>query len=319
MIKNDNEISNMDLFNEVSDPTNRFKLINKFATRYMPEWFLPMLTDYARNDFYRLMIKHSVKDKVVIDLGAGTGMWTIESLAQGAKFVYVIEKNPVLINYLRFIFKDSQVKIFPKDFKDLKLADFDHGLPEVITHEIFSNTGLGEGLISAFQKASELFPEKNLNLIPRYIWVEARISKELPLELAQQEKDLLQDKVEAYYELIHSLGIRGWDNTNGVTFESDKPMNALFVDLLEVRKDGKYALDRIPVTITPGMVHRIYLSFKFAQNLEGPFFDTAFGQNHWGGLMVEFYASKSFPVSTKYLKLELEDNLLFKNPVLEDV
>jgi 16S rRNA A1518/A1519 N6-dimethyltransferase RsmA/KsgA/DIM1 with predicted DNA glycosylase/AP lyase activity len=114
---NNSEAENLDLnqlkdiFGKDKDPTQRFETLNKFTRHLMPDWFLPMLNDTARNAYYSKMLEHTVKDKVVIDLGSGTGMWTIEVLARGARFVYVVEKNPILIQYLQFIFKDYPVKV----------------------------------------------------------------------------------------------------------------------------------------------------------------------------------------------------------------
>ena len=306
------------LFSKDKDPAQRFETINNFSRILMPEWFLPMLNDTARNKYYSKMLEHSVKDKVVIDLGSGTGMWTMEALARGAKFVYVVEKNPILVQYLEFIFKDHPVKILGRPFDELKASDFDHGQPEALVHEIFSNTGLGEGVIAAFQKVSRIFPNHSLTLFPRYFWFEARVFKEKPFELSATEKDILKDKADAYYELVHSLGVREWGNLKGVDFSDREVLTLMFLDLNAIEQNKSYGLKPIPVDISPGYVHHIYLSFKFSTELDGPYFDTLFEENHWGGFIVEFYISTAMKAGRKYLKMRLNDNLLFDHPSLED-
>ena len=306
------------LFSTAKDPAQRFETINNFSRRLMPEWFLPMLNDTARNTYYTKMLEHSVKDKVVIDLGSGTGMWTIEALARGAKFVYVVEKNPILIQYLEFIFKDHPVKVLGKAFSELKASDFDHGQPQALVHEIFSNTGLGEGVITAFQKVSELFPDHSLTLFPRYFWFEARVFKQKPFELSETEKIHLNDKADAYYELVHSLGVRDWGSLKGINFSDKEVINLMFLDLNKIEQHKNYDLKAIPIDISPGHVHHIYLSFKFSTELEGPYFDTLFEENHWGGFIVEFYISTAMKAGRKYLKMKLNDNQLFDHPRLED-
>jgi predicted RNA methylase len=308
-----------DVYSKDFDPELRFQTINRFSHHLMPEWFLPMLNDTARNTYYSKMLEHSVKDKVVIDLGSGTGMWSMEALARGAKFVYIVEKNPLLIKYLEFIFQDHPVKILGKPFDQLKPSDFDQGKPEAIVHEIFSNTGLGEGVINAFQKVTELFPKHTLTLFPRYFWFEARVCKDAPFELSALEKNHLKDKADAYYELIHSLNVRDWGVLKNVDFSDIPVFNMMFLDLNKIEENKQYTLHSIPIDISPGFVHRIYLSFKFSTEVEGPFFDTLFEENHhWSGFVVEFYASKALPPGRKYLKMKLNDNQLFDEPTLED-
>jgi hypothetical protein len=307
-----------DLFSAEKDPSHRFEIINNFSHQLMPEWFLPMLNDEARNTYYSKMLNETVKDKVVIDLGSGTGMWSIEALAKGAKFVYVVERNPILVKYLEFIFKDHPVKVIAKAFEDLTINDFDRGEPEALVHEIFSNIGLGEGVITAFQKVSEIFPKHKLDLFPRFFWFEARVVKEAPLKLSKIEENHLKEKADNYYELIYSLGIRDWVSLKNMDLSHAQLVNVMFLDLKNIERNKSYALEPIPVDVTPGYVHRIYLSFKFSDKLEGPFFDTLKEENHWGGFVVEFYASKAMPASRKYLKMKLNDNQLIDHPVLDD-
>jgi hypothetical protein len=318
----DDEILDLNLLDDVyspdKDPVQRFETINNFAHHLMPEWFLPMLNDTARNKFYSKMLHNTVKDKVVIDLGSGTGMWSIEALALGARFVYVVEKNPVLIKYLEFIFKDHPVKVIAKDFSELTIADFNQGEPEALVHEIFSNTGLGEGLITAFQKVSELFPKNDIAFFPRYFWFEGRVVKQKPMELSDHEKAHLKEKADAYLELVHSMGLRSWGDLSKIDFSQQEVFKIMFLDLKDIDKNRKYALETIPLDISPGYVHRVYLSFRFSANIDGPFFDTLFEENHWSGLMVEFYASNKMAKGRKYLKLNLNDNLLLDQPELVD-
>ena len=52
-----------------------------------------MLNDKVRNEFYYNALKKSAKDKVVIDIGTGTGLLAAYALEHGAKFVYAVEGN----------------------------------------------------------------------------------------------------------------------------------------------------------------------------------------------------------------------------------
>nr|MBA2405963.1 hypothetical protein [Bdellovibrionales bacterium] len=113
-------------------------------------------------------------------------------------------------------------------------------------------------------------------------------------------------------------GVRDWGSRKGVNFIDKDVFNVMFLDLKDIEQNKKYELKSIPVEITPGFVHRIYLSFKFSAELVGPFFDTLFEENHWGGFVVEFYASKFLPPGQKYLKMKLNNNQLIDEPTLEN-
>lgn len=56
---------------------NEYLELSRHSLEVMPDWFTPMLDDQACNVFYRQMLDGKLKDKVVVDLGSGTGMWTI--------------------------------------------------------------------------------------------------------------------------------------------------------------------------------------------------------------------------------------------------
>jgi predicted RNA methylase len=63
--------------------------------------FLPMINDTGRNIFYKAAIESSVKDKVVVDIGAGTGLLSILAAKAGAKKVIAVEKDPDIFKILK--------------------------------------------------------------------------------------------------------------------------------------------------------------------------------------------------------------------------
>ena len=54
-----------------------------------------MLQDEARVEAYRLALNLLSKDKVVIDVGAGTGILTLMAMDGGAKSVYALEYSSI--------------------------------------------------------------------------------------------------------------------------------------------------------------------------------------------------------------------------------
>jgi predicted RNA methylase len=55
--------------------------------------YTSMLNNKARNEFYYNALKKYAKNKVVIDVGTGTGILAAYALEHGAKFVYAVEGN----------------------------------------------------------------------------------------------------------------------------------------------------------------------------------------------------------------------------------
>lgn len=293
--------------------------LSRQSRKVMPDWFAPMLDDQARNVFYRDMIKGKVKDKIVVDLGSGTGMWSIEALSQGAKFIYIIERNPLLIQYLKVIFKEAPVKIISSPIEDLKIGDFDKGAPEVIIHELFGIAGLGEGVIPVFQEVWKLFDAKKIELIPRYVWLEGRVIHTEPLPLSPQEKNLLKHNDDLLYQVIYPFEFKN-SVRSGRYLQVVDPCQLMELDMTEIETMRNYTLASMPVEFKPGMVHTVHVSFKFSADKDGPFFDTYLeNEHHWGDAEIEFYVSKTLPAGTKKLTLDLQENSNLEQPKFEDL
>ena len=71
--------------------TKQHKIYDFHIARY-----LGMINDRWRNIFYLEALQKYSKDKIVLDMGTGTGILAFYALASGAKFVYCIERNPIM-------------------------------------------------------------------------------------------------------------------------------------------------------------------------------------------------------------------------------
>ena len=82
--------------------------------------YTTMLNDKVRNEFYYNALKKSAKDKVVIDIGTGTGLLAAYALEHGAKFVYAVEGNQdsanMAQNVLERCFDQSRFKVINTTF-----------------------------------------------------------------------------------------------------------------------------------------------------------------------------------------------------------
>jgi hypothetical protein len=79
-----------------------------------------MLNDKFRNAFYHRNLHKYAKDKVVFDIGTGTGLLAFYALSAGAKFVYAIERNHEIAEIANSIlskcFDKSRFKVLTADF-----------------------------------------------------------------------------------------------------------------------------------------------------------------------------------------------------------
>lgn len=107
--------------------------------------FMPMLNDANRNIFYKQAIESSVKDKVVVDIGAGTGLLSVLASKAGAKKVYGFEKDPGRAVYARSIvekLKLTNVEIINQDFLTTNIPA-DIYVSETIGSQIFDENIIG--------------------------------------------------------------------------------------------------------------------------------------------------------------------------------
>lgn len=120
----------------------------------IPSWHISMLNDHERNSFYEDEIKDHVKNKIVLDIGAGAGFLTLTALKHGAQHVYAIERDPFIGHCFKKSFekeiKEGKVTLLTFDTFDLVSSDFANGHPEVVVHEIFGDDGFGEHVHETF-------------------------------------------------------------------------------------------------------------------------------------------------------------------------
>ena len=102
--------------------------------------FLPMLNDRSRNSFYKKAIDNSVKDKVVCDVGTGTGLLSILSAKAGARKVFAVERDQKRAEYAKNIIEELRltdtVEVINDDFLNLDIPA-DIFVSETINTQIF--------------------------------------------------------------------------------------------------------------------------------------------------------------------------------------
>jgi predicted RNA methylase len=95
--------------------------------------YLSMLNDEVRNRFYSDALQKHAKDKVVLDMGTGTGILAYYALSFGAKFVYCVEQNPDMAQVAQSVLE----KKFSKDKFKVVVSNFwNTNLDEVFDQKI---------------------------------------------------------------------------------------------------------------------------------------------------------------------------------------
>lgn len=118
-----------------------------------------LIFDYVRNSAYLDFLKENAKDKIIVDCGSGSGIWTWVALAYGAKHVYCIDIHKPTLEHLNKLYSNnSKVSV-------LELDLFNSALPkgDIYIHEIFADDPFYEGLLSFLRNCKrqgihEIFP-----------------------------------------------------------------------------------------------------------------------------------------------------------------
>ena len=135
-------------------------------SRYVPEGMnLDMLNnlDSRLNALLIPAIRNSVYDKIVIDLGCGTGILGLNAINCGSKFVYFVERDPHMFHILENVINkkllSSQYKLINKDIEDLTVEDFDMGTPNITVSEFYGPRLFDEGYVNYTKHIRSLFPK----------------------------------------------------------------------------------------------------------------------------------------------------------------
>ena len=86
---------------------------------------LPWLNDAGRNRFYQKTITANCKNKICVDVGAGSGILTDYALEGGASHVYCIEIRKSRAKFLREKYQNKNVTVIEEDFLKTKIEHAD--------------------------------------------------------------------------------------------------------------------------------------------------------------------------------------------------
>lgn len=130
-----------------------------------------MIQDEKRTDAYREAIennKHLIKDKIVIDVGAGTGILSIFAARAGAKHVYAVEFSETAQLTKKIIAENGfsdKITVIKKKIEDVT----DKDIPckaDVLISEWMGFCLLYEGMLDSVLDARDRFLKPGGHIFP---------------------------------------------------------------------------------------------------------------------------------------------------------
>ena len=103
--------------------------------------FLPMINDVARNNFYNDILREKAQDKIVCDIGSGTGLLSVLAVQHGAKKVYAVERDYHRARLCEYVVQElglsDKITVWHGDFFKFNTDDVDFFISETIGSNIF--------------------------------------------------------------------------------------------------------------------------------------------------------------------------------------
>lgn len=118
-------------------------------------WHFDMLIDHERNHFYEDIIRKHCRDKIVLEIGAGSGLMSVLAIRHGAEHVYCCEGNPLLAKAAELLIHrmglKDQITIFQAYSNDIATD----AIPKVdmVLHELFASDPFAEEVIHSLRDA----------------------------------------------------------------------------------------------------------------------------------------------------------------------
>ncbi len=127
-----------------------------------------MLNDHWRNEFFHTALTKHSKDKVVMDVGCGTGLLSFYALEAGAKFVYAIEKRAdsaaLTQEMLSSNFDQSKFCVLNLDFwSDLSSVEFKHKV-DILVGELVGPGLFDSGWLNTIKCAKPLLSKDAITI-----------------------------------------------------------------------------------------------------------------------------------------------------------
>jgi SAM-dependent methyltransferase len=127
-----------------------------------------MINDTWRNEyFYRALQKHA-KDKIILDVGTGTGILSFYALSLGAKFAYCVEISPAVADMAQKVlekhFDSSRFKIICANFWTNAMDQHIDQKADILVSETLGPGLFDIGMIHTWHSAKKFLTDNAISL-----------------------------------------------------------------------------------------------------------------------------------------------------------
>jgi SAM-dependent methyltransferase len=248
-----------------------------------------MLNSKIRNTFYFESLNSVAKDKIVLDIGTGTGILAAYALRAGAKFVYAVEMNPASAKMAQTLlsqcFDQSRFKVINANFWT---SEVDGQIPlnciDIMVSETIGPGLFDQGMIKTWDRVKPFLKSTAISIPDRLhfdlvVWnkkIDVPESNDFShyanIDLKLIPDNLLDDKFAAAIgsyvdsEFRNKPHLRtGWCNIKEkISIEPDQ----IYYDIVDITKDTLPSFDFIENN-NEAMNH-IQPNLEFTLNLDGP-------------------------------------------------
>lgn len=148
------------------------------------DWYFTMVRDHGRHAKYAQAFRKLLRpDSIVLDIGAGTGLFAMLAAREGAHMVIACERDPAVAaaasEVVRVNGLTDRVTIIPKDSRDLELGIDLPTRADVLLWDNLSNDLVSVGALDSIEDARRRLLRPDAAIIPqkcelRVALVEAR-------------------------------------------------------------------------------------------------------------------------------------------------
>jgi predicted RNA methylase len=147
-----------------------WQLTDPLIRNAIPKWHWPMLNDRPRNEAYVEAIKKYVSsDKIVFEIGCGSGLLSIVAAMAGARHVYACESDPIIaacaVENVEAAGLSEKITVINKRAQDIRFGTDILVQSDIVIHEIFSGDLLSEGILETYAEIDKgLFADSATHL-----------------------------------------------------------------------------------------------------------------------------------------------------------
>ena len=145
--------------------------LNSLYRKWIPRWHFEMLNDVSRGKaFGDALHALDLRDKTVLDIGAGSGILSMLAVRLGARHVYACEMIEPLAEIAAEIVQLNgmahKITLIPKNSFDVEIGKDMPGRAEIMLSETIDCGFVGEGFLPSLKHAKKYLLQHDAPLVP---------------------------------------------------------------------------------------------------------------------------------------------------------